>query len=141
MVMSHESGWSSSCQKVNLKSILKNICAFLNFVFVSPCLGFGKLNNLMALLIFLASKVILSEPSGFGETIEFDIQGAGSEIGFSSIILFFIMSSMILWTCFLQVAQISSLWLNNWLDACIDVELYLVCLKLVKAFKVVRILA
>ena len=50
----------------------------------------------MALLIFLESKFILSEPSGFGGTTTFDIHGAGSDNGCSSITSFFILSYMTL---------------------------------------------
>ena len=88
--MNRESGWSLSCQKTSLKPILGNICVFFNFVFISSCLGIGRLNELMALLIFLESQVILSEPSGFGEATTFDIHEAGSDIGCSSITSFFI---------------------------------------------------
>ena len=69
MVMNHESRWSVSCQKADLKSILENICAFCNFaLYIFSYLEIGKLNDLIALWIFLVSKVILSEPSGFFDT-------------------------------------------------------------------------
>ena len=65
-------------------------------VFWYCLLGIGRFERLMALLIFLESKFILSEPSGFGGTTTFDIHGAGSDNGCSSITSFFILSYMTL---------------------------------------------
>ena len=46
------------------------LCIF-KYDFMSSCLGIKTLDDLMVLLIFLTSKVILSEPSG--KTTKFDI--------------------------------------------------------------------
>ena len=69
-----ESGSSSSCQKADLRSIFEKTMAPCSFALMSSCLGIGRFDDCIALLMFFVSSVILSERTVF------EIHGAGSAV-------------------------------------------------------------